>query len=74
MDPNKPTEVTIACGCNRTPSDERVLQEPNYGFFANLTLLFGVTAAPRAIDFRCLACGKHIGSTSDPELLRKNTH
>lgn len=74
MDPHKPTEVTVACGCNRTPSDERILQEPSYGFFANLTLLFGVTAAPRSIDFRCLACGKVIGSSSDPELIRKNTH
>lgn len=74
MDKNQPTEVTIACGCRRTPSDERVLQEPQYGFFANLTLLFGVTAAPRSIDFRCLACGKVIGSTTDAESLRRNTH
>lgn len=74
MDPNRPTPVTEDCGCLRTPTDDRVLQEPVYGFFANLTLLFGVTASPRRIDYRCLACGKLIGSSSDPEALRRNTH
>lgn len=74
MDPKRATPVTVDCGCNKTLDDETVISEPSYGFFANLTLLFGVTAAPRRIDFRCLTCGKTIASADDPETIRRFTH
>jgi len=74
MDPKKPTPVTVECGCLKTFEDEAVISEPAYGFFANLTLLFGITAAPRRVDFRCLTCGKTIGSVDDPETIRRFTH
>lgn len=71
---SSPTPVTIACGCNKTVEDESVITEPQYGFFANLTLLFGVTAAPKRIDYRCLQCGKVIASTEDAAQIRLHTH
>jgi len=74
MNPTQPTPVTVECGCNKTLEDEAVITEPVYGFLANLTLLFGVTAAPRRVDFRCLACGKTVASASDPETIRRFTH
>ena len=74
IEKDKPTEVTIACGCNRTLEDPSIVSEPNYGFFANLTLLFGVTAAPRRIDYRCLKCGKIVAVDDDPQALQRSTH
>jgi hypothetical protein len=71
---SSPTPVTVACGCNKTPQDDSVITEPQYGFLANLTLLFGVTAAPKRIDFRCLDCGKVIGSTDDAAQIKRHTH
>ncbi|MCC6622446.1 MAG: hypothetical protein IT385_14375 [Deltaproteobacteria bacterium] len=72
--PSEPTPVTIACGCKRTLEDDAVITEPQYGFFANLTLLFGVTAAPKRVDWKCLACGKVIASSDDGDTIRKFTH
>jgi hypothetical protein len=69
-----PTEVTRACGCNRTLRDPSVISEPRYGFWATATLLFGVTAAPRAVDFQCLKCRKIIASVTDAATIRRFTH
>jgi hypothetical protein len=74
MDKDEPTPVTIACGCKRTLSDGAIVSEPSYGFFANLTLLFGVTASPRRIDYRCVQCGKVVWATSDPQAIKDATH
>ena len=74
MDPTQPTPVTIACGCNKTLADGAIVSEPAYGFWANMTLLFGVTAAPRRIDYKCVQCGKTVASSSDPKTIRDFTH
>lgn len=74
MDTTQPTPVTIACGCKRTLDDAAIVSEPKYGFVANLTLLWGVTAAPKRIDFRCVQCGKVVASSSDPAALKASTH
>ena len=58
----------------KTRDDDAVVSEPVYGFFANLTLLFGVTAAPRRIDWKCLKCGKVITSSDDPAVIKQFTH
>ena len=68
-----PTPVTVACGCNKTIRDDTVMQEPRYGFFANMTLLFGITAAPKRVDYICLTCGKTIAASTDPASLQKLT-
>ncbi len=72
--PAEPTPVTIACGCMKTIEDDAVITEPQYGFFANLTLLFGVTAAPKRVDWQCLKCGKTIASSDDPATIKSFTH
>lgn len=74
VDKTQPTPVTIACGCNRTLEDGAIVSEPAYGFWANMTLLFGVTAAPRRIDYRCLKCGKVVASADDPKTIKEFTH
>lgn len=74
MDKDQPTPVTIACGCNRTLNDGAIVSEPKYGFMANMTLLFGITAAPKRIDFRCVQCGKTVATSSDPATIKAHTH
>lgn len=73
MDKDQPTPVTIACGCNRTLNDGAIVSDPKYGFMANMTLLFGITAAPKRIDFRCVQCGKTVATTTDPSMIKQNT-
>ncbi len=68
-----PTPVTIACGCLRGLRDPAVISEPRYGFWATATLLFGVTAPPRAVDFQCLKCRKVIASVTDAATIRRFT-
>lgn len=75
IDPlDQPTDVTLACGCKRTLRDNAIHIEPRYGFWRSATLLFGVTAGPKRLDYVCMACGKTVAATSDPALLRQHTH
>ncbi len=73
---DKPGPELKKCGCGkvRTLDDGAIISDPAYGFWANLTLLWGVTAAPRRIDYRCVQCGQVVGSTNDPQALRSFTH
>jgi len=62
------------CGVRRALTDPAVSAEPRYGFWRSMTLLFGVTAGPKRIDYVCMSCGTVIASSSDAALLRANTH
>jgi len=68
-----PTPVTIACGCRRTLRDPSVISEPRYSIWATATLLFGITAAPKAVDFQCLKCHKVIATATDAATIRRFT-
>jgi hypothetical protein len=68
-----PTPVTIACGCRRTLRDPSVISEPRYSVWATATLLFGITAAPKAVDFQCLKCRKVIATATDAATIRRFT-
>lgn len=68
-----PTPVTIACGCRRGLDDASVISEPRYSWWATATLLFGVTAPPKAVDFQCLKCRKVIATATDRETIRRYT-
>ncbi|MBL8788531.1 MAG: hypothetical protein JNJ59_26790 [Deltaproteobacteria bacterium] len=74
MDKDQTTPVTIACGCGKKLGDSAIIEEPRYGFFGDLTLLFGVTAAPKRIDYRCVKCGKVVHSASDAQTIKQFTH
>ena len=74
MSDAKPTEVTIACGCNRTRDSGSVYAEPRYSMMGLFTLTFvGVTAKPKRVDYVCSQCGKTIDSSRDPKVLRDAT-
>jgi hypothetical protein len=68
-----PTPVTIACGCRRGLNDASVISEPRYSWWATATLLFGVTAPPKAVEFQCLKCRKVIATATDRETIRRFT-
>jgi|GEM_PF-1921395 len=72
--PDGPTPFTIACGCMRSIHDASVISEPRYSWWATATLLFGVTAPPKAVDFQCLKCRKVIASFNDAATIRRHTH
>lgn len=69
----EPTPVTRACGCNATIESPTVVADPRYTLMGTLTLIWGVTAQPKAIDFRCTKCGKTIHTARDAQTLRAHT-
>ena len=68
-----PTPVTIACGCRRGRKDPSVIAEPRYSWWATATLLFGVTAPPKSLEYQCLKCRKVIAVETDSETIRRHT-
>ncbi len=68
-----PTPVTIACGCRRGRKDPSVIAEPRYSWWATATLLFGVTAPPKSLEYQCLKCRKVIAVETDAETIRRHT-
>lgn len=70
----QPTPVTIACGCNYTCQSPEIVPEPRYTLMGTLTLIWGVTARPKAIDYRCAKCGKTIHSARDEKTIREFIH
>jgi len=68
----EPTPITQACGCNFTIASPQVVAEPRYSAMGTLTLVWGVTARPKAIDFRCTKCGKTIHTARDEQTIRRH--
>ena len=68
----EPTPVTRACGCNLTVASPTVVAEPRYTLMGTLTLIWGITARPKAIDFRCTKCGKCIHVARDEQTIREH--
>jgi len=68
----QPTPVTIACGCNYTIESPEVVAEPQYTLMGTLTLIWGVTARPKAIHYRCAKCGKNIHTARDDKTIREH--
>lgn len=68
----QPTPVTVACGCNLTIDSPEVVPDPRYTLMGTLTLIWGVTARPKAIDFRCSRCGKNIHTARDEKTIREH--
>jgi len=68
----EPTPVTTACGCNLTIWSPEVVAEPRFTVMGTLTLIWGVTARPKAIDFRCTRCGKTIHTARDEKTIREH--
>ena len=60
------------CACGHTRGHPEVAQDPEYTLWGWIQLsMLGITPLPERIVFRCRRCGKSLGVTRDPALLRK---
>jgi hypothetical protein len=60
------------CPCGHTRSHPEVAQDAEYTLWGWIQLsMLGITPLPDRIEFRCRRCGKSLGVSRDPSLLRK---
>ena len=60
------------CPCGHTRTHPEVAQDAEYTLWGWIQLsMLGITPLPDRIEFRCLRCGKSLGVSRDPALLRK---
>jgi hypothetical protein len=60
------------CACGHTRGHPEVAQDPEYTLWGWIQLsMLGITPLPERIVFRCRRCGKSLGVSRDPALLRK---
>jgi len=65
-----PTLPTCRCGYAR--HHHMVSPEYEHTFFGWFALLFGISARPLRIKYRCRRCEKVFDETTDPAVLGKN--
>jgi hypothetical protein len=62
------------CPCGHTRSHPAVAQDAEYTLWGWIQLsMLGVTPLPDRIEFRCRKCGKSLGVSRDPALLRNRS-
>ena len=62
------------CPCGHTRSHREVAQDAEYTLWGWIQLsMLGVTPLPDRIEFRCRRCGKSLGVSRDPALLRNRS-
>ncbi|MDB5218827.1 MAG: hypothetical protein JWO86_6754 [Myxococcaceae bacterium] len=60
------------CACGHTRGHPEVAQDAEYTLWGWIQLsMLGITPLPERIVFRCRRCGKSLGVSRDPALLRK---
>jgi hypothetical protein len=58
------------CSCGYTRDHEMVEQEPEYSLWGWILLsMFGISAKPDHIVFRCTRCRQTLGVSRDPALI-----
>ena len=57
------------CRCGHDRDHFMVSGEGQYTFLGWAAMLFGISAVPTRIDYRCRRCGKVFDQTEDPEKL-----
>lgn len=62
------------CACGHTRGHPEVAQDAEYTLWGWIQLsMLGVTPLPDRIEFRCRRCGKSLGVSRDPALLRNRS-
>jgi len=64
-------EPTCSCGYDR--SHAKVEKNPSYGPFGWALLMLGATPVPRHVEYKCKKCGESLGTSDDPEEIRRVT-
>lgn len=60
------------CPCGTTRGHQHALPEREYSFFGTLYLLWGGTAVPTRVQFRCVHCGVVFDESTAPSVLKKH--
>ncbi len=60
------------CRCGHDRHHHMVSAKGRYSTMGWFTLLIGVTARPRAVEYWCRRCGERFDSTADPDVLAKH--
>lgn len=64
--PDRPT-----CSCGHDRYHHTVRADLKYGGWAWLAILNGASGTPKAVTFRCSACGETFETTRDPVVLKE---
>ena len=60
------------CDCGFTRDHPKVEANPKYKWHGWVLLMMGSTPTPERVLFRCTVCGRSLGSSTDPAVLRRN--
>lgn len=64
---------TIAqCRCGHARNHHMVSAEGEYSFTGWLALMFGISARPVRVVYRCRRCEEIVEATTDPDVLGKH--
>jgi hypothetical protein len=59
------------CGCGTDRASKFSVVHRQYGFFGTLYLLWGGTAVPTRVSFRCVKCGAQFDASTRPSVCRQ---
>lgn len=68
---SSPTREVPACKCGTERDSKFAVCERQYGSLAILYLVWGGTAVPRKVSFRCVKCGKLFDSSTREAVCRQ---
>lgn len=77
--PHSPTDSERAppserrCPCGHTRQHAKVEASPKYKWTGWVLLMMGSTPTPASVLFRCTVCGRSLGASTDPAVLRRHT-
>lgn len=71
-DADKASDGLKRCRCGYARGDGMVAEEPRYSFTGSMALLFGITAPPISLQYKCRKCGEVLGETRDPAELKRH--
>lgn len=62
------------CKCGYAKGHPAIEEEPEYTLWGWILLsMFGITPKPDHVVYRCTLCHKSVGTTRDPEVLKRRS-
>jgi hypothetical protein len=65
-----PAIPDLRCRCGFDRAHPMVEKEPKYSLLGWLVMMLGATPRPVQVAYRCTRCGRSLGTTRDPEILK----
>ena len=64
--------VAEDCGCAASPLDNSCRPEPRYNGWGIFALLWGMSAKPHSVVFKCWTCNRTVFESKDETLLTRH--